>query len=87
MRYQGKEARPAVTCNMVSMTVAERVEKHRRTMRERGFRPIQLWVPDVHSEEFAKEAARQAAGVAEADKHSDDQDFVDAISLFWEGDE
>jgi hypothetical protein len=70
---------------MISMTVTERVKKHRDSMRERGFRPIQIWVPDVHSEEFAKEAVRQAAGVAEADRHSDDQEFVDAISVFWEG--
>ena len=53
-------------------------------MKERGFRPIQIWVPDVRSEEFAREAARQAALVAAADRTGDDQDFVDAISVFWE---
>lgn len=50
-------------------------------MRERGFRPIQIWVPDVRSEAFAAEAERQARALAEADRTGDDQDFVDAISI------
>jgi len=53
-------------------------------MRNRGFRPIQIWVPDTHSDEFACEAARQSALVATADRTGDDQDFVDNISVFWE---
>jgi hypothetical protein len=49
-------------------------------MRERGFRPVQIWVPDVRSQAFADEARRQSAQLAAADRAGDDQDFVDAIS-------
>ena len=49
-------------------------------MRERGYRPVQVWVPDVRSEEFAAEAHREALALAEADRSSDDMDFVEAIS-------
>lgn len=50
-------------------------------MRERGYRPLQIWVPDVRSDAFADEARRQSARLAAADGIGDDQDFVDAISL------
>lgn len=53
-------------------------------MRERGFRLIQVWVPDVRSDRFTAEAARQSAIVAEADRHSDDQTFIEAVSVEWE---
>jgi len=65
------------------MTVIERVQQHRERMRDQGFRPVQIWVPDTRSPQFAQEAARQAALVAAADRESDDQDFVDAISIAW----
>jgi hypothetical protein len=32
----------------------------RLAMRERGFRHVQMWVPDVRSENFRQEAQRQA---------------------------
>ena len=50
-------------------------------MRARGFRPVQIWVPDVRSEKFAAEAHRQSQRLAAADRHVDDQDFVEAISI------
>jgi Antitoxin MazE-like len=49
-------------------------------MRERGYRPVQVWVPDVRSARFAAEAHREARALAEADRRSDDMDFVEAIS-------
>lgn len=63
------------------MAVRQRVAEHRRRMRERGYRPVQIWVPDVRSDAFAAEAHRQAARLAAADRAGDDQDFVDAISI------
>lgn len=53
-------------------------------MRERGLRPLQVWVPDVRTETFAAEAHRQASVVARADESGDDQDFVEAISTPWD---
>lgn len=53
-------------------------------MRERGLRPLQVWVPDVRTETFAAEAHRQASLVAEAHEESDDQDFIEAISTRWD---
>ncbi|WP_225345770.1 antitoxin MazE-like protein [Mycobacterium avium] len=55
--------------------------EYRRRMRERGYRPVQVWLPDVRSAAFAAEAHREALALAEADRHSDDMDFIEAISL------
>jgi DNA-binding LacI/PurR family transcriptional regulator len=61
-------------------TSTERAREYRRRMREHGYRPVQVWVPDVRSERFAAEAHREALALAEADRHNDDMDFVEAIS-------
>jgi hypothetical protein len=53
-------------------------------MRERGYRPVQVWVPDVRTAQFAGEAHRQAALVARADQASDDQAFVETITAPWD---
>jgi hypothetical protein len=65
------------------MSVRDRVARHRIAMRERGFRQIQMWVPDARTEEFKREAQRQSLAVAAADRASDDQDFIEQISEDW----
>ncbi|NQW71398.1 MAG: antitoxin MazE family protein [Actinobacteria bacterium] len=62
------------------MNVRERGSDHRKRLRMQGLRPIQIWVPDVHSAAFADEARRQSLDVAMADAQSDDLDFVEAVS-------
>jgi DNA-binding LacI/PurR family transcriptional regulator len=62
-------------------TSNRRVRNYRKRMREQGMRPIQLWVPDVRAPEFAAEAHRQSAAVAASTHATDDQAFIDAISL------
>ncbi|MFT4219539.1 MAG: DUF3018 family protein [Microbacterium sp.] len=66
------------------MAVRDRVDDYRRRMRERGYRPVQVWLPDVRSERFAAEAGRQARLVARADRRSDEQEFIEAVSIPWD---
>ncbi|MFD0759368.1 antitoxin MazE family protein [Arthrobacter ulcerisalmonis] len=65
------------------MSVRDRVARHRLAMRARGFRQIQMWVPDARSLEFKREAKRQAKAVAASDHGSDDQEFIEQISEDW----
>lgn len=51
-------------------------------MREAGYRPVQVWVPDVRTKNFAAEAHRQSAAVAAA--HDDTQEFIEAVAEPWE---
>lgn len=62
-------------------SVKKRVREHRRRLRAQGLRPVQIWVPDVRSPEFAREAHRQSAAIATSPHAKDDQAFIDAISL------
>ena len=66
------------------MAIGDRVREHRRRMRERGYRPVQVWVPDVRTKRFAAEAHRQSAAVSAAGTNADDQDFVEAVSIGWD---
>ena len=61
-------------------TSTRRAREYRERMRLRGYRPVQVWVPDVRSAAFAAEAHREALALADADRHSDDMEFVEAIS-------
>lgn len=65
------------------MAVRDRVGEYRRRMRERGFRPVQVWVPDVRTPSFSAEAARQAAIIAAHDRVGDEQSFIEAVSSDW----
>ena len=40
--------------------VATRVQKHRAGLRASGLRPVQIWVPDTRSSDFANECRRQS---------------------------
>ena len=63
-----------------SSTLAERVGWHRRRIREHSPQPDQPQMPDSRSPEFAAEAHRQAAVIAQSAAEFDDQSYIDAIS-------
>ncbi len=65
-----------------SASSRDKVRSHRARLRAQGLRPIQIWVPDTRSAEFAAEAHRQSRLVAESPYAAEDQAFVDAISEF-----
>ena len=56
-------------------------------MREAGFRPIQVWVPDTRSKTFTEEAGRQSAVVADADHHEDIHEWIDDVAASWDDEE
>jgi hypothetical protein len=58
----------------------DKVRTYRERLRRQGLRPIQIWVPDVRSPEFAAEAHRQSLAVAQGAMARDDQAFIDSVS-------
>ena len=58
----------------------DKVRAHRERLRAQGLRPIQIWVPDVRSPEFAAEAHRQSLAVARSRDAERDQAFIESIS-------
>lgn len=63
-----------------SKSSRDKVRAHREKLRRQGLRPIQIWVPDVRSPEFAREAHRQSLRIANSPQEKEDQAFIDAIS-------
>jgi hypothetical protein len=59
-----------------------KVQAYRERQRAKGMRLLQIWVPDVRSAAFRKEAHRQSALVASSPQAKDDQNFIDSIS-WW----
>jgi Protein of unknown function (DUF3018) len=60
----------------------DKVRVHRERLRRQGLRPLQIWVPDVHSPAFAAEARRQSRAVARSRHEREDQEFIDAVSTW-----
>ncbi len=63
-----------------------KVREHRQRLRAQGMRPIQIWVPDVRSPEFAAEARRQSLLVAQSPEEAEIQAFIDSV-YEWPDDE
>jgi hypothetical protein len=61
-------------------TSRQKVQAHRQRLRKQGLRPIQIWVPDVRSKEFAAEARRQSRLAGRSRYEKEEQNFIDAIS-------
>ncbi|WP_020178669.1 antitoxin MazE family protein [Methylopila sp. M107] len=67
------------------LTSRSKVRDHRERLRAQGLRPIQIWVPDVRSQEFKAEARRQSLLIADSPGESEDQAFIDAASAgIWD---
>jgi len=61
-------------------TSRDKVRAHRARLRQLGMRPVQVWVPDVRSDQFRAAAHEQSVAVARTTHAQDDQAFVDSIS-------
>lgn len=59
----------------------DRGHRQRDRLRQHGLRPVPIWVPDVNTPDFRPEAHRQSELVAAGEHASEDQAFVDAISV------
>jgi len=70
----------AMVTSAQSKPSRDKVKAHRERLRQRGLRPIQIWVPDVRSPAFVAEAHRQSVAVAQSPKAAEDESFIDAIS-------
>jgi Antitoxin MazE-like len=79
-----KTAKPKTTPNKrgVSKSSRDKVRAHRARMRKRGFRLVQMWLPDTRTKEFAEQAHRDSLAIANSPTEAEDQAFVDSVS-WW----
>ena len=65
---------------MPSKTPSEKMHDYRARLRASGLRPVQIWVPDTHAENFVQEARRQSILVSDHNSENDALDFIEAIA-------
>jgi hypothetical protein len=58
-----------------------KVKAHRDRLRQKGLRPIQIWVPDIRARGFKRQAHQQSLAVANSEHAAADQAFIDAVSV------
>ncbi len=58
--------------------VASRVQKHRAGLRASGLRPVQIWVPDTRSRDFADECRRQSLALQGDSQETDTLNWLEA---------
>jgi hypothetical protein len=59
------------------------MSEYRRRMRESGLRPVQIWLPDTRSPQFAHQCRQQSRAVAAHDPAGDE--LLAFISLVNDG--
>jgi Antitoxin MazE-like len=63
-------------------TSRDKVRAHRARLRKRGFRLVQMWLPDTRTKEFAEQAHKASLAIANSPTEAEDQAFVDSVS-WW----
>lgn len=64
----------------MSISVNQRVKKHRDKLKASGLRPIQIWVPDTGKKGFAKECDKQCKIIAKDTKSEKEiMDWMDEV--------
>lgn len=63
-----------------SNTSRDRVRAHRARLRAQGLRPVQFWLPDVNSPEFAERARRECEIANRSPHAAEDLAWVDSFA-------
>lgn len=76
-----------ITSNMKTsrFSIRERVGQYRARMQSKGFRQINLWVPDTRSPALARECRKQSRLVAKADRREGILKSLDQVAAETEG--
>ncbi|EPC03564.1 hypothetical protein L861_18690 [Litchfieldella anticariensis FP35 = DSM 16096] len=61
-------------------SVNDRVRRRRDALRAHGLRPIQIWVPDTRSPDFARQCREQSAALRDDAQEREILDWIEEIS-------
>ncbi|WP_354554410.1 antitoxin MazE-like protein [Rhizobium aquaticum] len=62
----------------------EMTPEERASLLRQGYKPVEIWVPDMESKAYYHEAARQARASVAADRNAGVSSFHGAIQRDWE---
>ena len=78
-----KRAKPSGKAKPASGSPSrDKVRAHRARLRKRGFRLVQMWLPDTRTKAFAEQAHKDSVAIAHNESEAADQAWVDAMS-WW----
>lgn len=63
-----------------NLTPKEKQSRYRKRLRRKGFRPVQIFVPDTRTEGFASECRRQARLAARSAQGKPTLGFISEIA-------
>ncbi|NVO12997.1 MAG: antitoxin MazE family protein [Rhodoplanes sp.] len=78
---------PAKSDPAARASTRQKVSAHRRRLRAKGYRLVQMWLPDTRTDTFASRAREESAALASHPNEADDQAFVDAVSWLTSDDD
>jgi hypothetical protein len=64
----------------MTLSSREKMQRYRGRLKDAGLRPVQIWVPDTRSKNFAAEVRRQSLLVSASPDESEVMDFIDAVA-------
>lgn len=66
----------------------ELTEEERAELLAQGYRPVEMWVPDLSDPETLARATAEAKRIAAADQEEDIMEWIDAVQKdMWEGED
>ena len=65
----------------------ELTEEERQELLAKGYRPVEIWVPDFDNPEIRKQLEREAKAVAEADEKDDIFEWLASLHALARPDE
>ena len=64
----------------MTLSSREKMRRYRDKLKDAGLRPVQIWVPDTRSKNFAAEVRRQSLLVSTRPDEYEVMDFIDAVA-------
>ena len=64
----------------MNLSSREKMQRYRDRLKAAGLRPVQIWVPDTRSRNFAAEVRRQSLLVSAGPDEQEVMDFIDAVA-------
>ncbi|QJQ94072.1 MULTISPECIES: antitoxin MazE family protein [Halomonadaceae] len=64
----------------MARAVNERVKQRRDALRAQGLRPLQVWVPDTRSPDFARQCREQSRAVHDDSLENDTLEWIEEVA-------
>jgi hypothetical protein len=80
-------AKSALAVKMVN-PAHKLTDEERQSLRNRGYRPVEIWLPDFGDPQVREQAIAEAKRIAAADHEEDVMTWLEAVQKdMWEGED